>query len=367
MDILLMYANKEGWPAPINAPINMSQNEEENDSSDSDWEDGLDEEPEENSELEDFEKNPDDETTEVFESTSKTSEDVHGGNEDTKSIEDSPNCTDNGKTKKNSSLKSGSGNEEREQPEQEKPTESQKSGAKKKEEVDKSLHLEEILSVAARKEEADDLVIFIRDLLKKHEGAETKGLSQKWDKKAIVRDLAAGAYSKVLEDREELTETREILLFLDLSGSFEGIRPTIQEVIRVLSSTGCAVTLMDCGNGFKETSLRRGDHANDYFSTEARLDKICKGTRAKLHPAFTSPSVEDAVKLVNQAEFSLIFADYDGFSSISMVGWAAESEKVPYFFDFDDRYEYPEEHDWVDSEWSTYPSEKWIKDFKYYM
>jgi hypothetical protein len=327
LSILLAEASKRGWNKPANY-------------------DGSFEVPEQ----EEFQENEEEGVKEVVEATSFTSEDVHGGKEDTKSVLDSPSCTDNGEQEKKISDKKGANGK----------------GAQSKDDRKAAL-IKERVEILSKNERTDALVKYIRDLLKKQEGDEHIALSQNWDKKAIVRDLATGNIAHLLEDKESLTGTREILLFLDLSGSFESIRPIVREVMQALSATGYAVTVMDCGNGFNYESSLTVDQGDDYYHTRPRLMRLVEGTRARVHKYFTSPSIEDAIKLCNNAAFSIVFADYDGFSSIARVAAGCAEGNAPFFFDFDYRYDEPVEHDWVDEEWSTYqPEDKWITRFKYY-
>ena len=304
---------------------------------------------------------------EVVEATTFTNEDVHGGEEATNSIEESPSSSETGKEEKNE-LSSGSKSDETTSDEEK---ESSSNGTFNK----KPLTASDILSgtekasdfVALSLETIDEIVDATRFVLRETKGSlRSSKLSSKWDAKKISKHINTKQYSKIANDKKCKREATSCLIFIDLSGSFSTIYKNLNKAIKEISAAGYSVTVMDCGNGFnEENSLVVGQY--DMYHSRERLSKIIEGTQAKLHPVYTTPSIEDAIKLVNEAELSIIIADYDGFSSISEVSYRCQFEKIPYFFDFENRYEYPEDHDWVSEEYSDYKDDnKWYH-FHYYL
>lgn len=331
IELLLALSEQKGFDKPINLNADDDYNNEENI------------------------QEADEEEKEVVEATSLTDESVHGGNEATDSVEDSPSCSETGEKEKKSST--GSNGEDKS---------STGSNPLSKSDTEKdaiSNSISEFLLLSLKT--VDEIVAKVKEIAKIEKGNLKSNLSQSWDSKKIARHLSTDELHKILTDRKPNREANTCCIFLDLSGSFYGMYENLRKAIKEISACGFEVTVMDCGNGFNyEKSVLKGEY--DTFNSRERLEKIVKGTRATVHPVYTTPSIDDAINLVNEAEFSIIIADYDGFSSFSKVSYGCEYEKIPYFFDFENRYEYPEEHDWVDEEWSDYADKKkWIP-FHYY-
>lgn len=336
IELLLALSEQKGFDKPINLNSDDDYNNEES----------IQEE--------------DEEEKEVVEATSLTDESVHGGNEATDSVEDSPSCSETGKKEKE--LSDGSNDSV------DKTSDKTSTGSNplskstpERDAISKSISDFLILSLKT----VDEIVAKVKEIAKIEKGNLKSNLSQSWDSKKIAKHLSTDELHKILTDRKPNREANKCYIFLDLSGSFAGMYENLKKAIKEISACGFEVTVMDCGNGFNyEKSVLKGEY--DTFNSRERLEKIIKGTKATVHPVYTTPSIDDAIKLVNEAEFSIIIADYDGFSSFSKVSYGCEYEKIPYFFDFENRYEYPEEHDWVDEEWSDYADKKkWIP-FNYY-
>lgn len=331
IELLLALSEQKGFDKPINLNSDDYNNEE-----------SIQEEDEE-------------EEKKVVEVTSLTDESVHGGNEATDSVKDSPSCSETGEKEKKSST--GSNGEDKSST----GSNSLSKSTSEKDAVSKSISEFLLLSLKT----VDEIVAKVKEISKIEKGNLKSNLSQSWDSKKIARHLSTDELHKILTDRKPNREANTCYIFLDLSGSFTGMYENLKKAIKEISACGFEVTVMNCGNGFNyEKSVLKGEY--DTFNSRERLEKIVKGTRATVHPVYTTPSIDDAIKLVNEAEFSIIIADYDGFSSFSKVSYGCKYEKIPYFFDFENRYEYPEEHDWVDEEWSDYADKKkWIP-FHYY-
>lgn len=331
LELLLALSEQKGFDKPIN--LNTDNNYKE-----------------ESIQEEDVEEK------EVVEATSLTDESVHGGNEATDSVEDSPSCSETGEKEKE--LSDGSNGSVDKSSTGSNPLSKSTS---EKDAISNSISEFLLLSLKT----VDEIVAKVKEIAKIEKGNLRSNLSQSWDSKKIARHLSTDELHKILTDRKPNREANTCCIFLDLSGSFYGMYENLRKAIKEISACGFEVTIMDCGNGFNyEKSVLKGEY--DTFNSRERLEKIVKGTKATVHPVYTTPSIDDAIKLVNEAEFSIIIADYDGFSSFSKVSYRCEYEKIPYFFDFENRYEYPGEHDWVDEEWSDYADKKkWIP-FNYY-
>jgi hypothetical protein len=310
LEILLQIAAEEGWDEPVNIKNKQESIQAE-----------------------------DDEEKEVIEATSFSSEDFHGGNEATNSIEDSSSNSKNGKNEKNEEEtgdKSGSDSNKKSNDFMSKMTE-------------KMLFENGIILPVS-----DEITEAIKRIAKNEVGKKNKE-PERWDVKRMVKHLTSSQKHKIINDKIYNKEANSVLLFIDLSGSFNELIMSVREAIKLLSQKGFKVTVMDIGNGFKynkESEVTVG--SEDPFNSRNRLAKIIENTTAKLHPIYTSPSIETGVKLVNNAEFSVILADYDGFESFNRLSFLCDYEKIPYFFDLETRYDDPSEHDWVEDGYDIY-------------
>ena len=93
-----------------------------------------------------------------------------------------------------------------------------------------------------------------------------------------------------------------------------------------------------------------------YYGTRKTLEDYRAGHVSKI----ACPTAETAAKMANEAEFSIVLADFDGLSSISYMASLCQEDKVPYFLSTEDRYpwEKPSLHNWVDPYMCEYDMKK---------
>ena len=315
LEILLQIAAEEGWDDPINIKNKKESIQEE-----------------------------DDVEKEIVEAINFTSEDFHGGNEATNSIEDSVSNSKNGKNEKNEEETGGKNGSS---------FKDYQSSSKLKESISKITE-EMLFENGIILPVSDEITEAIKKIAKNEVGRKNKE-PEKWDIKRMVKHLTSSQKHKIINDKFHKTEANSVLLFIDLSGSFGRLIQSIREAIKLLSQNGFKVTVMDVGNGFKYDKANEVTvGSEDPYNSRERLARIIENTTAKLHPVYTSPTIETAVKLVNNAEFSIILADYDGFESFSRLSFLCNYEKIPYFFDLETRYDDPSDHDWVGEGHDTY-------------
>ena len=94
---------------------------------------------------------------------------------------------------------------------------------------------------------------------------------------------------------------------------------------------------------------------DEYYKTRKALEDYKTGKVSKI----ACPTPQTAAKMANEAEFSIILADFDGLSSICEMASLCKKDKIPYFLCTEDRYpwENPTLHDWVNPELCDYNPE----------
>ena len=126
----------------------------------------------------------------------------------------------------------------------------------------------------------------------------------------------------------------------------------IPEVIKILEMQGYECNLAACGNGFYSKDMVE----DEYYGTRKTLESYKAGHVSKI----ACPTAETAAKMANEAEFSIVLADFDGLSSICYMANLCQKDKVPYFLSTEDRYPWddPTMHDWVDPDLCEYDMRK---------
>lgn len=321
-------------------------------------------------------------TQEVAPATSKTTEDIHGGDEASKEIKDSPNSVDDGeKTNKENKSKntkntgkngkgdvSGSGNK-------------QSPNEKREDFVDKNLYesnlkttpedlqqiVENLFKEKQRKQnefksknKQEYLKKYIFEIIKKiaaqHAGIDKQDGSETYDKKQILQHMLKHQNYKLLGDKYDLRDARYVQFFIDTSGVYgcgsnKILHELIPIVINMLEKQGYECYIAACGNGFYKKDMVE----DEYYNTRKTLENYKSGKVSKI----ACPTPQTAAKMANEAEFSVILADFDGLSSICEMANLCQQDKVPYFLCTEDRYpwEDPTLHDWVDPELCDYNAE----------
>ena len=363
-------------------------------------------------------KSPEDapQTQEVAPATSKTTEDTHGGDEASKEIKDSPNSIDGGENpdKENKSKKTkntgedgkgdGSGTGDKQTSSEEKKesddkkssskgssAKKDKSGEKKsKEEQDEDYFITtngknpsknkpkttpEDLQQAVeklfeeKKKKQDDfksqngqeyLKKYIFEIIKKiaaqHAGIDKQDGSETYDKKQMIGHMLKHQNYRLLGDKYDLRDARYVQFFIDTSGVYgcgsnKILHELMPEVISMLERQGYECYIAACGNGFYERDMVE----DEYYGTRKTLEGYKTGKVSKI----ACPTPQTAAKMANEAEFSVILADFDGLSSICEMANLCQKDKIPYFLCTEDRYpwENPTLHDWVDPELCNYNPE----------
>ena len=353
------------------------------------------------------------ETQEVAPATSKATEDTHGGDEASKEIEKSPNSVDDGKNpdKENKSEKTkntgkqgqgeGHGNEEKEKSDKDDVIEGEKVGSKNKSDVenadvkkqksdiekqgdyfittdgknpsknkpkttpeDLQKAIEELFEKNKKKQEEfrtknreEYLKKYILEIIKKisaqHAGIDKQDGSETYDKKQMLQHMLKHQNYKLLGDKYDLKDARYVQFFIDTSGVYgcgsnKIMHELMPEVIGILEKQGYECYIAACGNGFYQRDMAE----DEYYGTRKTLEGYNTGKVNKI----ACPTPQTAAKMANEAEFSIILADFDGLSSICEMANLCQKDKVPYFLCTEDRYpwEDPTLHDWVNPDLCDY-------------
>ena len=161
---------------------------------------------------------------------------------------------------------------------------------------------------------------------------------------------------KLLGDKYDLRDARYVQFFIDTSGVYgcgsnKILHELIPIVINMLEKQGYECYIAACGNGFYKKDMVE----DEYYNTRKTLENYKSGKVSKI----ACPTPQTAAKMANEAEFSVILADFDGLSSICEMANLCQQDKVPYFLCTEDRYpwEDPTLHDWVDPELCDYNAE----------
>ena len=324
-------------------------------------------------------------TQEVAPATSKTTEDTHGGDEASKEIKDSPNSVDGGENpeKENKSNKTknigedgkgdGQGGEKKSEEEQDEDyfiTTDGKNPSKNKPKTtpeDLQQTIEKLFE--GKKKKQDDfksqnrqeyLKKYIYEIIKKiaagHAGIDKQDGSETYDKKQMLGHILKHQNYRLLGDKYDLRDARYVQFFIDTSGVYgcgsnKILHELMPEVISMLERQGYECYIAACGNGFYQRDMVE----DEYYGTRKTLEGYKTGKVSKI----ACPTPQTAAKMANEAEFSVILADFDGLSSICEMANLCQKDKIPYFLCTEDRYpwEDPTLHDWVNPELCDYNPE----------
>lgn len=323
-------------------------------------------------------------TQEVAPATSKTTEDTHGGDEATKEIKDSPNSVDDGENpdKKNKSEKNkntgengkGDGQSEKESNEKQDEdyfiTTDGKNPSKSKPKTtpeDLQQTVEKLFEEKKKKQEdfknqnkQEYLKKYIFEIIKKisaqHAGIDKQDGSETYDKKQMIEHVLKHQNYRLLSDKYDLKDARYVQFFIDTSGVYgcgsnKILNELMPKVINMLERQGYECYIAACGNGFYQRDMVE----DEYYKTRKALEDYKTGKVSKI----ACPTPQTAAKMANEAEFSIILADFDGLSSICEMASLCKKDKIPYFLCTEDRYpwENPTLHDWVNPELCDYNPE----------
>ncbi len=348
-------------------------------------------------------------TKEVAPAVSKTTEDIHGGDEASKEIEDSPNSAAGGGIAENQNKsgrtslngekgKNGHGNAKKtedkfnQNPGQIK--ENLRKGNKPNKDREKSYVIdngknnngknpsaskpkttpenlqkvvEKIFEEKEKKKEnfrkqnkqeylKRHILEVIKKVAAKHSGIGKQDGVETYDKKQMLNHMIKCQNYKLLSDKYDLKDARYVQFFIDVSGIYNCgsnrlINEMMPEIINILEKQGYECYIAACGNGFYERDMVE----DNYYQTRKTLESYKAGKVSKI----ACPTPKTAAKMANEAEFSVILADFDGLSSICEMADLCQENKVPYFLCTEDRYpwEDPTFHDWVNPDLCYYNPE----------
>lgn len=330
------------------------------------------EESKENDPIESPEDAP--QTQEVTPATSKTTEDTHGGDEASKEVKDSPNSANDGENpdKENKSKKTkntgeqGQKNEEKQKGDYFITTNGKNPSKNKPKTTPEDLQkaVEEIFERKKKKQEyfrtqnrQEYLKKYILEIIKKiaaqHAGMDKQAGSETYDKKQMLQHMLKHQNYKLLGDKYDLRDARYVQFFIDTSGVYgcgsnKIMHELMPEVISILEKQGYECYIAACANGFYERDLVE----DEYYGTRKTLEGYKTGKVSKI----ACPTSQTAANMANEAEFSIILADFDGLSSICEMANLCQENKIPYFLCTEDRYPWddPTLHDWVDPDLCDY-------------
>ncbi len=312
------------------------------------------------------------ETQEVAPATSKTTEDTHGGDEATKEIEDSPNSVNDGQNsdKENKSDKTdGTGEQEKDEKKDEEKDEdgnggeggdgSGKGDLKKNIErifEEKKKKIEDFKTQNRREYLKKYILEIIKKIAMEHAGIDKQDGSETYDKKQMLQHILKYQNYRLLSDKYDLKDARYVQFFIDTSGVYgcgsnKIMHELMPEVISLLEKQGYECYIAACGNGFYSRDMVE----DNQYGTRKTLEGYKAGKVSKI----ACPTPKTAAQMANEAEFSIILADFDGLSSICKMADLCQKDKVPYFLSTEDRYpwENPTLHDWVSPDLYDYNPE----------
>ncbi len=352
-------------------------------------------------------------TQKVAPAISKTTEDIHGGDEASKEIKDSPNSAEDGENsekedkseennsaggegngagsgnKKNSSeenqksddKKSSSENDAKEDRSEEKNSEKEQEddyfittggiNASKNRPKTTPEDLQETVKkiFEEKKKKQDDfksqnrqeyLKKYIFEIIKKiaaqHAGIDKQDGSETYDKKQMLEHMIKHQNYRILGDKYDLRDAKYVQFFIDTSGAYgcgsnKILHELMPEVVGMLVRQGYECYVAACGNGFYQRDMVE----DEYYGTRKTLEGYKIGKVNKI----ACPTPRTAAQMANEAEFSVILADFDGLSSICEMASLCQKDKMPYFLCTEDRFpwEDPTLHNWVNPELCDYNPE----------
>ena len=196
----------------------------------------------------------------------------------------------------------------------------------------------------------------IKKIAATHAGIDKQDGSETFDKKQMLQHMLKKQNYKLMGDKIDLRDARYVQFFIDTSGVYgcgsnKIMHELMPEIISLLEKQGYECYIAACGNGFYSRDMVE----DEYYGTRKTLEGYKAGKVSKI----SCPTPSTAAKMANEAEFSIILADFDGLSSICEMAKLCQKDKVPYLLSTEDRYpwEDPTLHDWVDPELCDYNPE----------
>lgn len=401
---LVEEALAKGLPMPLNWVV-----AEESDTSDDEYEESEQDEELEDSdspeEQESIQAEDDPEEKEVRDDCdSQTTEDCHGGDEATRSVEDSPSVAEDGQEDRDSDQTEDGGDEgdgEGENGQSGETTHSsengQNSGANgsgsgeggeegtssgegdNQGESDGSTGNNKLVTalltaLREKKEQADakaeqerafredpEMVDWVEAEKKITEAivqiceqdcGRIKNAPTSWDTRAMSRDVAIGRWDRVLRDKKWSLKPRKLVIFWDQSGSCDSYISAVHNALKTVAELGYRCTLFDASNGIETVDslvwYKTGPNQTTYdgYQNGPRLKKVAKDIGAKTDSNIICPNIVDFIKICEKADVVMVLQDYDCVEPLFKAASKVSRRKCPHFIDLETRYDEPYEHSW---------------------
>lgn len=395
---LVEEALAKGLPMPLNWVVT-----EESDTSDDEYEESdQDEELEDSDSPEEQESEQTEDDPEEKEvrndCDSQTTEDCHGGNEATRSVEDSPSVAENGQEDRdgegengqsgetthssengqnsgengsgsgeggNEGTSSGSGDSQGDTDTDEGEGDSSTGNKlvtallavlrEKKEQADakaervKAFHEDpEMVGWVEAEKKITETIIHICE----QDCGRVKNAPTSWDTRAMSRDVAIGRWDRVLRDKRWSRRPRNLVIFWDQSGSCDSYIGAVHNALKTVAELGYRCTLFDASNGIEQVEsvvwVKTGPHQTtaDYYQNGPRLKEVAKDIGAKTDSNIICPSITDFIKICEKADIVMVLQDYDCVEPLFKAASKVSRRKCPHFIDLETRYDEPYEHSW---------------------
>ena len=384
---LVEEAIANGLPMPLNWVVT----EEESDTSDDEYEESdqdeeLDEDSDSPEAQESTQAEDDPEEKEVRDDCdSQTTEDCHGGNEATRSIEDSPSVAENGQEDRDSEngqnsgengSGSGEGGEEgtdtNQNPDSDGGHGDSSAGnnqgstdelvaalltvlKEKKEQVDakaeraKAFHEDpEMVDWIEAEKKITETIIHICE----QDCGRVKNAPTSWDTRAMSRDVAIGRWDRVQRDKKWSRRPRNLVIFWDQSGSCDSYIDAVHNALKTVAELGYRCTLFDASNGIETTTsvvwhkTKPNQTTEDFYQNGPRLKEVAKDIGTKTDSNIICPNIADFVKICEKADIVMVLQDYDCVEPLFTAATKVSRRKCPHFIDLETRYNEPYEHNW---------------------
>lgn len=277
---------------------------------------------------------------------SQTTEDCHGGNEATRSVEDSPSVADNGQEDRDSDQTNGGTGED--------DTSGENTRSAKVQALIDAMkkHHDDAYSEPTEWFDAQDKIYNTIVEICQLDCGRVRHRQTSWDTRAMARDVAIGRWDKVLHDKHWSYRPRNLVVFWDQSGSCDSYISAVHNALKTVAELGYHCTLFDASNGIEEvesvvwTKTGPNQTTEDYYNNGPRLKKVAKNIGAKTDKNIICPSIADFIQICEKADVVIVLQDYDCVQPLFEAASKVSRRKCPYFIDLETRYTEPCEHDW---------------------
>lgn len=277
---------------------------------------------------------------------SQTTEDCHGGNEATRSIEDSPSVANDGQEDRDSDQTNGGDNGEDN-------SGNHTRSAKVQALIDAmKKHHDDAYSEPTEWVDAQNKIYNTIVEICQLDCGRVRHHQASWDTRAMARDVAIGRWDKVLHDKHWSYRPRNLVVFWDQSGSCDSYISAVHNALKTVAELGYRCTLFDASNGIEEvesvvwTKTGPNQTTEDYYNNGPRLKKVAKNIGAKTDKNIICPSIADFIQICEKADVVIVLQDYDCVQPLFEAASKVSRRKCPYFIDLETRYTEPCEHDW---------------------